>query len=211
MRPSQFQRRSSRLFVGPKCSRAIPVKSPLVRDYLIQATLDPLVSVLDFVSHCQVGRHNVRLDEVTVMRDGTCFIVDLGDELKPRGVDEEGARLLCAEALGLSVMTTTAAEVRSQPRLGTCREIWSHRTTRVPFDEREEILGTIEDAGALTLKELMRRVMSGERAMAAVCALACDGSLVVDTASPLGDASTIWIGGTGRHRASLPYVGGGLK
>jgi hypothetical protein len=48
------------LFISAKTSTAIPARHPLVRDALVQASLDPRVRSLDYISSAPVGTAQVK-------------------------------------------------------------------------------------------------------------------------------------------------------
>lgn len=204
MRSFQSRREQSRLFVSVKCIRAIPVASPTARDYLIQSTLDPSITAIDFATRATIDGRLVRLDGVVVERDGIRSLVDMPDGRRVRDVDEAGMRLLAAEELGLQVLSVSLDDVRSAPRLNNAREIWSHRAASVSFAEREEILGALQETGAMPLGRLDGRVTVRGPILTAVSALACEALVDIDIAAPLDRFSLVTIGKASRSMARNP-------
>jgi len=59
MQHSRAQRPDTQLFISSKTATAIPTRCSLVRDALIQATLDPMVRAIEFVASARVRAETV--------------------------------------------------------------------------------------------------------------------------------------------------------
>jgi hypothetical protein len=189
MRASQFRKTatSPRLFVGPKSSAAIPISSLLLRDAVLQATLDPAVRTIDFVPSARVDQATVKLNAVVLQRDDGRYMLDVVEARPLRDIDGEGLFLLALEQLKISTLELTAADIRKEPRFSNCREIWRHKAHPVSMGMRMGIQRALEDEGPLSILQLEAIVQSRFDIETAVFALACDAVLELDLdKTPLG-------------------------
>jgi hypothetical protein len=207
MRLTQFKRASfpANLFVSAKCTTALPVANLVTRDYLIQASLDPAVSKLDFLSYANVGEEIVRLDTIVVHRDGGRYALDIEETSPVRDLDEEGLVLVAYDLLGLDVLRPKAADVRAEPRLSNARTVWSHHGRIVGYDDREAICGVLEEQGALPMRKLEVAVQTSRPLAGSVYALACEGVLDLDVfGEPLSGRTVIRMGSKAPRNMPAP-------
>ena len=182
MRITQFKRASfpANLFVSAKCTTALPIVNLVTRDCLIQASLDPSVSKIDFVAYANVGDENVRLDTIVIHRDGGRYALDIEETAPLRDIDEEGLVLVAYDLLDLDVLRLKAAQVRAEPRLSNARTVWRHHGRIVGYDDRAAICGVLEEHGALPMRKLEAAVQTSRPLAGSVYALACEGVLDLD-------------------------------
>lgn len=181
MRFTQFKKASfkTQLFVSAKSTVAIPIYNPLARDALIQASLDPAVSKIDFLSSANIRGQHVRLDAIVIHRDGAKYSLEIGSA-RQRDFDEEGLVLVAFSDLGIASLEQRAEEILQEPRLSNARAIWRNFKTEVSFADRAEIIGALETYGALSIRELHKVVQVSRPLTTLVYALACDGSIEID-------------------------------
>ena len=108
MRITQFRTRpqaAARVITSPKCETAIPARNVLLRDAIIQASLDPAVLKIEFAP-LPVPDPSLALNALVVERDGQRLLLDnrMAAKEKPRSIDDEGALLLALEDLGLQLI-----------------------------------------------------------------------------------------------------------
>jgi hypothetical protein len=97
------------LFISAKTSTAIPARHPIVRQALIQTTLDPQVRSLDFIPTAAVEATQVALKAIVIIRDDGRFHLDVVEARLVRDVEAEGLPLIALDRLGLAPLTLTAA------------------------------------------------------------------------------------------------------
>jgi hypothetical protein len=116
------------LFVFARTSVAIQAACPLVRDALVQATLDPTVRSIAFRAQARVAATQVALDAIVIVRDDGQFYPDVVPARRIRDLESEGLTLIALAELGLMPITLTAFDIRRQPRFVNCHLVWFHRT-----------------------------------------------------------------------------------
>ena len=191
MRVSRIvQATSSTLFVSAKTSVAIPAACPLVRDALIQATLDPSVREIEFLAQARVAATQVELNVIVIHRDDGRFYLDVVPARPVRDVEDEGLALIALQNLGLPPITLTAADIRREPRFANSRLVWSYRLHPVGISLRMRVLQILADDGPMPLSRLLSAVRSDRDPSPAVLALACSDLIELDLVSrPLGPAT----------------------
>jgi hypothetical protein len=197
MRITQFKRAffPANLFVSAKCATALPIANLVTRDCLVQASLDPAVSKIDFLAYANVDDENVRLDTIVIHRDSGRYALEIEETSPVRDIDEEGLVLVAYDLLGLDVLRLKAAEVRAEPRLSNARMVWRHHGRIVGYDDRAAICGVLEEQGALPMRELEASVQTSRPLAGSVYALACEGTLDLDIfGEPLSDRTVIRMG-----------------
>jgi hypothetical protein len=207
MRITQFKRASfpANLFVSAKCTTALPIVNLVTRDCLIQASLDPAVSKIDFLSYANVGDENVRLDTIVIHRDGGRYALDIEEIAPVRDLDEEGLVLVAYDLLGLDVLRLKAAEVRQEPKLSNARTVWHHRGRIVGYDDRAAICGVLEEQGALPMRKLEAAARTSRPLAGSVYALACEGVLDLDIfGEPLSGRTVIRMGSKAPRNVPAP-------
>jgi hypothetical protein len=113
------------LFISAKTSTVIPARHPLVRDALVQASLDPRVRSLDYISSTPVGTAQVALKAIVIVRDDGRFYLDVVEARPLRDVEAEGLALIALDRLGLAPLTLTAGDIKREPRYANAKAVWA--------------------------------------------------------------------------------------
>jgi hypothetical protein len=175
------------LFVSAKTTVASPTPCSLVRDALIQATLDPQVCSIEFRAQARLAATQVALDAIVIARDDGWFYLDVVPARPVRDLDTEGMALIALAELGLMPITLTATDIRREPRFANSRLVWSYRLHPVGISMRMRVLQTLADDGPMSLSRLVFAVRSDRDPNPAILALACSGLIELDLVSrPLG-------------------------
>jgi hypothetical protein len=175
------------LFVSAKTSTAIPARCALVRDALVQASLDPAVRSIDFIASARVGAAPVDLNATIIHRDDGRFYLDVVAARPLRDVEDEGLALIALQNLGLTAITLTAADIQREPRFANSRLVWSYREHPVGIGLRMRVLQILADDGPMALSRLLSAVRSDRDPSPAVMAMACSDLIELDLVSqPLG-------------------------
>lgn len=202
---------SLHLFVGVKTATSIPFATALRRDILIQCSLDPRFSRIDYVPLSLVYGQAVRLDAVvlTLAQDGARYAVDVPDAQPLRDIDDEGLALLALGNMGIGCMRFVPEEVRREPRLSNSRSVWGCHGVAVAPDDRAAILELVAGRGAgVSIAEIGERLDLRVPALFAVGSLACDGAVSLDlSAAKFGIGSVV--SATASLEPSFPASKGG--
>jgi hypothetical protein len=174
---------ASILFVSAKTTVAIPTACSLVRDALIQSTLDPAVRAIEFLATARVGATQVDLDATIIVRDDGRFVLDVVPARRVRDVENEGLALIAWSQLGLTPITLTAADIQREPRFANSRLVWAHRLSPVGISMRMAVLQTLADDGPMALSHLLSAVRGDRDPNPAVMALACSDLIELDLVS----------------------------
>lgn len=181
-----------RRFVGAKARGPVPVRHQLVHDALVQASFDPRVRAIKHLPSASFAGAEVALDAIVLTRDDGRFALDVAEARPLRDIDGEGLALLALQALAVSLLTVTAAEIRSEPRFSNCRLVWSYRAARVGVGLRLRILQTLQDEGPMKLGQLLSAIRSSADPSPAVMALACVDLIELELCDePLGPATPV--------------------
>jgi hypothetical protein len=194
MRASHVARSTaSSLFVSAKTTAVIPAASDLVRDSLVQATLDPAVRRIDF--HAQealVDAAHVDINAIDIVTDGGRFWLDIVEARSPRAAKDEVLASIALAALGMTPLTLTAEDIRRQPRFANAGLVWSHRLAPVGFSMRMAVLQILSDDGPMPLSRLLSAVRGDRDPIPAVMAMACSDLIEIDLVSrPLGPETIV--------------------
>jgi hypothetical protein len=186
------------LFIGFKASRAIPVRDNLTRDFLIQSTLDGGVSRIDYQPAPSAHESIVTRGTIILERFDGRFAIDIA-------VEHRAAYGAGAEALDVAfarncagIIVVDAADIMSEPRCSSAREVWGHRTIRIHGDDRAQVIETLESEGPTKLARLEEMLETRGDARATIYAMACEGTIELDLR-----------GGLGTHALALPPRFGG--
>jgi len=180
------------LFVSAKTSTAIPARCALVRDALVQASLDPAVRSIDFIPSARVGATPVDLNAIIIVRDDGRFVLDVVPARPVRDVEDEGLALIALAELGLPAITLTATDIRREPRFANSNLVWSYRMRLVDIGLRMRILQILADDGPMALSRLLSAVWSDRDPSSAVMSLACADLIELDLVSrPLGPSTIV--------------------
>ena len=180
------------LFVSAKTSAAIPAPQSIVRDALVQASLDPQVRSLDFIRMATVGATQVALKAIVLVRDDGRFYLDVVDARRIRDVEAEGLALIALDRLGLTALTLHAADIRREPRFANARAVWEHRMHPVGISMRMKVLTVLQKDGPLPFGCLLKRIHVARQPAPAIMALACSDLLELDLVTqPLGPSTIV--------------------
>ena len=167
-------------FKSAKTACPIPARSPLLRRALIQLTLDPDVSTLEFVGSVMVGDVEVRVDAVLVTRCDRKWRLDLVEYVGAKDIDEAGMMLVAFDRLSLPALTMTTTEIGREPRATNADMVWNCRNELVRAGDRSSILQTLTEHGQLPLIEAAAAARACADPVAAVLAMVCGGILEID-------------------------------
>jgi hypothetical protein len=175
------------LFISAKTSVAITASCSLVRDALIEATLDPQVRSIDFLAKARVDAAQVDLSATIIVRDDGRFVLDVVPARPVRDVEQEGLALIAYSRLGLNQLTLTAADIKREPRYANSRLVWSYRLAPVGISMRMAVLQILADDGPMSLARLLSAIRADRDPNPAIMALACSDLIELDLVSrPLG-------------------------
>jgi hypothetical protein len=178
---------AAQLFISAKTRTAIPTRCSLVRDALIQATLDPAVRTIEFIASARVHQAQVELNAIVLGRDDGRYLLDVVPARPLRDLEREGLALLALDHLGLPSIVLTAADIQREPRFANSRLVWSHRLAPVGLIMRMRVLQVLLDDGPMTLGRLLSTIRSDRDPSPAIMAMACSNLLELDLVSqPLG-------------------------
>lgn len=194
------------LFIGYKCAKAIPVRDATVRDFLIQATLDPVVYAIDYQPTVVHADRAVPVNGLVVERCGGRYAVDLVDARPASDPAGEALLQVAFERGCAGIIEISADDVRAEPRLSSAREVWGHASVYVHSDDRSRIVEALESEGPLELATLDRVAETRREARAVVCALACEGTVELDLRLGLGAAAVVRLGSRRASYRTQGYV-----
>jgi hypothetical protein len=106
----------SYLFVSAKTSTAIPARHALVRDALVEATLDPQVRALEFVPSAIVEAARVALQTIMLVRDDGRFYLEVVDARPVGKFEVKNLALIALDQLRFGPLTLTAPHIKREPR-----------------------------------------------------------------------------------------------
>jgi hypothetical protein len=186
---SQAPRRSD-LFISAKTSTAVPARITVVREALIQATLDPQVRSLDFVPTATVEATQIALRAIVVVRDDGRYYLDITEARPLRDVEAEGLALIALDRLDLKPLTLTSADIKREPRFANAKSVWEYRMHPVGIVMRLKILTVLQEESPIRLGCLLKRIHAARDPAPAVMALACSDLIELDLVSqPLGPST----------------------
>jgi hypothetical protein len=166
---------------SPKTSRSIPILSPLFRDAVIQASLDPRVRVLSFARTLRFRGVEVPAD-LLLLHGEKRVAIEVLDARPLRTLDEMGMLLLALERSGTRLRQMSARDVEREPLLTNCRLVWNSRDAEVHSADRDAVFAALGQ-GATSFGELRRSCgLSCETLHALMCAdlIGADLSLPLD-------------------------------
>jgi hypothetical protein len=129
--------KTKNLFIGFKSRRAIPVRHGLIRDFLVQSTLDGGVCRIDYQPVPRADDGIVPRGTIVVERSDGRFAVDIVLDGRPACGQAAEALLEVAFARQCSgIMVIGANDIMAEPRLSSAREVWNYRNMRIHADDR---------------------------------------------------------------------------
>jgi hypothetical protein len=180
----------SDLFLSAKTTTAIPARCALVRDALVQQTLDPAVRTIEYIASARVHQAQVELGAIVIVRDDGRFLLDVVGARRIRDVEDEGLALIAQAELGLTTLLLTTEEIRREPRFANARLVWAHRLHPVGISIRMKVLTLLADQGPMAFGRLLLEIRADRDPTSAVLAMACSGLILLDIVSrPLGPAT----------------------
>jgi hypothetical protein len=180
------------LFISAKTFTAIPARSLLARDALVQTTLDPAVRSIDYIASARVAAASVKLNAVVIVRDDGRYVLDVVEARPLRDIDADGLAQIALRDLGLTPLTVTRADIQREPRFTNAKLVWAHRTHPVGFAMRMRVLGMLSEDGPMTLAQLLSSIQSDRDPSPGILALACSDLLELDLVTqPLGPSTTV--------------------
>jgi hypothetical protein len=182
------------LFIGFKSAAAIPVRNIMVRDLLIQTTLDPDVFAIKYQATVVHDERVVLFDGIIVERCDGRFAVDLVDARPASDLAGEAVLQAAFQRNCAGIIEISAADIRAEPRLSSAREVWGYRTMHVHADDRSQIVEALESEGPLKLAHLDELVATRHEARSVIYALACEGTVELDLCMGLGLDAVVRIG-----------------
>jgi hypothetical protein len=183
-------RANDELFVSAKTTIAIPTRCSMLRDALIQASLDPMVRSIEFIASARVRSETVRLNALVLVRDDGRYLLEVVPARSVRDIEEEGLALIALDELKLPTITLTAADVQREPRFANSRLVWNYRGHAVGIGLRMRILTILLDDGPMSLSRLLSQIRSDRDPSPAIMAMACANLIELDLVSgPLGPAT----------------------
>jgi hypothetical protein len=178
------------LFVSAKTSAAIPARCPLLRDALVQATLDPVVRSIEFIASARVRQAQVELNAIVLDRADGRYLLDVVPARPVRDIEREGLVLIALDELALPSIVMTAEDIKREPRSANSRLVWSYRMHPVGIGMRLRILQALADDGPMSLASLLSAVQGERDPSPAVMALVCSNLVELDlTSAPLGPST----------------------
>ena len=193
MRVSQaVQGAANARFVSAKTTVSIPASRPLVRDALIELTLDPAIRSIEFLARATVETAQIDLGAIVIVRDDGRFVVDVVPARPVRDAEEERLALAAYSQLGLTIITLTAADIHREPLFANSDLVWSCRLAPVGLTLRLAVLQILTDEGPMALSRLLSAVRSDRDPSPAILALACSDLIELDLVSrPLGPGTMV--------------------
>jgi hypothetical protein len=180
MRNAQAAVPTVNFFTSAKSLSPIPNSGGLVRDALIQGSLDPKIYSIDFIKGASVGATPVKLDAIVVERDDGRFFLDIIPGRSLRGLEEAELAETALASLGLTPLVLSAEDIRREPLFFNARQVWACSQRPVHIGMRLRILRTLSDEGPMSLDQLCSSVEGPQDPASAVFALACSDLIEIE-------------------------------
>jgi hypothetical protein len=189
---SQTAFQAVNFFISAKTTVPIPNRGGLVRDALIQTSLDPKVRAIDFVEGTPLGKAPLNLDAIVVERDDGRFVLDIVPGRSLRGLDEAELVETALANLGLTPIVVSAADIRREPLFSNARHVWACSQRAVHIGMRLRIVRTLSEDGPMNLDHLCSMVEGPQDPAAAVFALVCANLIEIEIEQePLGPTTRV--------------------
>ncbi|WP_426532773.1 hypothetical protein [Bradyrhizobium sp. McL0615] len=188
MRPHPFRNRAAlTFFTSSKCEMAVPVDDPLLLHALRQAALDPKVRKIYHWAGPEIECPRVSLEGVVLDRVDGSFLLRVHETRPERTTGEAASLAYALKRHGLRLLERDASDIRREPLFSNSDLVWSYARYHVSITDRLRIALALEDGGPQSVMELEERARPTCDILAAICALACDDLLCIDThREPLG-------------------------
>jgi hypothetical protein len=193
MRMTQLRRSTSQNFVSsPKFRSAIPVRSAVHRDFLIQSALDVHVRSIEFLPEVRFGDVALTVNSIVVRRDDGNFMVEIQGRRPLRDVDDENILAQGLQSIGLSLLEADIDEIRREPRLSNAREVWDCKDLRVTIRDRMQVMTALSEEGPQSILALQDIVHTSVYLASSLYALACADLVEIDMDDrPLGPHTVV--------------------
>lgn len=179
-------------FNSAKTTTPIPLRHPMIKEALIQLSLDASVRSIDYIPSANVGAEDVELDAIIVERDSGRFLLDIVPARPIRDLEDEGLALIALSEFGLPTLAMTLESLRQEPRFSNSRLVWLYSRHCVPLELRIRVLEVLSERQSMKLGALLRQIEGGSRGSRAVMALACANLIELDLSSqPLGPTTIV--------------------
>jgi len=192
MRASHKSNPPKNVFIAAKTLIAIPIVHDLVRVALVQASLDPAVRAIEFISTVAAYGKIVALNSIIFRHDAGRQVLDIPEARPLRAIDDEGLALLASDQLGLSTLTLTGDDLKRQPLASNTSTVWACRHTPIRANDRVRALQALSDDGPMQLGRLSAELRWSIDPVGAVLSLACLDLIELDLVSiPLGPETIV--------------------
>lgn len=157
-------------FTAPKCKVAVPVRDPLLRDALLQASLTPAVRAISYRAPDLHGAEPSIAGAILDRIDGSFLLAVC--PARPWRSDEELARITALlEGEGLRLLVREASDITRDPLFSNARLVWSHARYTIPLHDRLKIAAALAE-GDRSIVEIEEYARPNCDVLAAICALA---------------------------------------
>jgi hypothetical protein len=164
-------------FIGVKCRDPIPLAGGYPVDALIQASLDPEVTSIEFCEAVHWHGHALRLDGVVVTTRAGRSLLNIVGSL--RDLDDLGTSLLALEEAGIGCIDVAISFFQAEPRRTDFRTVWHCRHVPVSDTTWRTISAELEGRSQWTLGDLLSRI-DVTTPLESIYALACADRLCLD-------------------------------
>ena len=189
MRTTQFTYRAigTVLFDSPKCQTSVPVRDPLLRSALQQASLDYAVRSIRYQAGPLLDCPRLSLAGIVLDRMDGLFLLKVYLN-KPKRTAAEHSRIEFAlRCNGLQLLERDAREIRTDPLFSNARQVWEHQRDDVSLLDRLRISAALAEYGPQSVRDLELHARPNGSVLRAVCALACQNLLTLNILNtPLG-------------------------
>lgn len=197
MRTTQLTHRAigTVLFDSPKCKASVPVRDPLLRSALQQASLDYAVRSIRYQAGPRLDCPRLSLAGIVLDRMDGLFLLKVY-LVKPKRSAGEHARIEFAlRCNGLQLLERDAREIRTDPLFSNARQVWEHQRDGVSLIDRLRISAVLAEYGPQTISDLEERARPDGDILRTVCALACQNLLTLNIQdNPLGPSTMVAAG-----------------
>jgi hypothetical protein len=194
MRTTQLTHRATRsfFFTSPKCKAAVPVRDPLLRCALQQASLDSAVRAIRYEAGLQIDCPRISLAGVVLNRVDGLFLLRVY-RTRPNRTEDERARLdFALKCNGMKLLERDAIGITREPLFSNARQVWAHERDDVSLMDRLRISAALAEYGPQSIRELEARARPTRGIVAAACALACQNLLGLNIDNtPLGPLTIV--------------------
>lgn len=171
--------RAVNFFFGAKVAGRIPLTSSLMKDALIQASLDPEIQKIEplAISHLS------ELENLVILHAADRrLVLDVVGREQRDAASERSFRMVLAD-LGLTLLRRSHSDIRQEPLFSNCTLVWSYADHKVAVGDRIRIMHLLVDEGPLRVGDLINNARFLGDPSAALMALACQDVVELDLAN----------------------------